>query len=395
MKKLLFVIPTMRVAGAERSLVNLANLLVDKYKVSILLFDGDNGLLVSELSDKINILTLSKSDCAMLLEFRYYFKYLLKEFKIKKAFVRIFSLIRSKLSSKASDKQYVLWSTSKKYIRNIEGEYDIAVGYLEGTTDFFVIDKINAKKKIGWIHSNFALQKRNYKYEYEYYKQFYSLATISDVCKNSFVNIYPDLESKISVIENIFDVDTIIKKSNEYIKEIFHYKDALHIVTVGRLEHVKGPDIAVDACKILKKRGVKLEWHILGDGVMRNQLYAQIEKLELSNMFFLDGVIENPYPYIKKANIIVQPSRCEGKSIALDEAKVLGKPIIVTNYPSAKDQITDGYNGIITAINSEDIANAIEKLWNDKQLMKTISENAETIVGNKEKVLEGFENLIK
>ena len=70
-----------------------------------------------------------------------------------------------------------------------------------------------------------------------------------------------------------------------------------------------------------------------------------IEENQLQDHFILLGMKENPYPYIKEADIYVQPSRFEGKSIAIDEAKILQKPIVVTNFSTAKDQIKNQENG--------------------------------------------------
>ena len=93
----------------------------------------------------------------------------------------------------------------------------------------------------------------------------------------------------------------------------------------------------------------------------------------LENEFKLIGVRKNPYPYIKNSLIFVQPSRYEGKSIVLDEAKILEKPIVVTNYTTVYDSITHGLNGTIVDSNDEKLANAIKYLIENDALRKAYS----------------------
>ena len=85
------------------------------------------------------------------------------------------------------------------------------------------------------------------------------------------------------------------------------------------------------------------------------------------------GKKENPYPYIANCDIYVQPSRYEGKSVTVREAQILGKPVIITNYPTAKSQVKDGVDGIICNINNDSIAEAIYNLAQNKETQIEIS----------------------
>ena len=74
----------------------------------------------------------------------------------------------------------------------------------------------------------------------------------------------------------------------------------------------------------------------------------------------------------------------KGKSIALDEAKILNKPIVVTNFSTAKDQINDGVDGLITEMNSNAVAEGIEQLINDKKLKEILVNNLSQLkLGNR------------
>ncbi len=90
------------------------------------------------------------------------------------------------------------------------------------------------------------------------------------------------------------------------------------------------------------------------------------KKYQLENNFELLGIRENPYPYLKNADIVVQPSRYEGKSMVLDEAKILCKPIVVTNYETVKDQITEN-EGLIVHMDAESLCKGIIKMIDEHE----------------------------
>lgn len=372
MKKIVFVIPTMRMGGAEQSLVSLLNSIdLDKYQVDLLLFER-KGELLEKVPNKVTIREVDVVTRAMILEFRYYFKELVKTGNISAIIARLIMVAHSKLQAKTGKCLFFSWNLSKLFIKPLEEKYDVAIGFLEGATDFYVVDKINAKKKIGWIHSDILKQKRNYKNEGKYYKELDVIPIITRECKHSFIKCYPELSDKVCIIPNISNKKLILEKAKKNIPDAF-YSSNFCIVTVGRLEEAKGIDIAIHAAEILKKKGVQFVWHVFGDGSQREYLQNMIKQKELADIFMLEGTTSNPYKYMRAADAIVQSSRYEGKSIVLDEAKILGKPIIVTDYPSAKDQIIDGETGIIVDINENAIADGIERLIYDETLRNKLA----------------------
>lgn len=395
MKKILFVIPTMRMGGAEQSLVSLLNQLSSrKYQIDLLLFEK-NGELLDRIPKYVRVMESDTVTRAMLLEFRYFFSDLLHGHHYYAAAIRILMLLNSKLEKVFKRPLAFNWNLAKHTVPRRMEEYDIAVGYLEGATDAYVIDKISAKRKIAWIHTDFSLPGRHLNAEKKYYSAYDALITISELCLSHFIDIYPNFARKISVIENITNRDMILRKAEEPIEK--SYQIGPHtLVTVGRLEKVKGIDLALEAAKILHDRGIEFSWHVFGDGAMHETLQKRICELKMENYFFLEGTTSNPYKYMKCAEVVVQPSRNEGKSIVLDEAKILNKPIVVTNYPSAKDQITDGITGLIVEITPNSIADGINRILSDMSLGKELSENCRTeedqteVILNKiSKILEG------
>lgn len=389
MKHILFVIDTLRMGGAEKSLISLLKALdPQRVAVDLYLFEA-GGVLQSEVPDWVHILEADAVTRGMTLELRNYLPEVLRSGHFGAALARIRMTLRSRISKKPG----FSWDLVKKYIPPLEKHYDVAVGYLEGFTDFFVLDKVKADKKIGWIHTDYT-GRRPHNREKQYYSRFDDLATITEVCKSAFEEIFSETKGKMCVIENIVLPEDVIAKAVSAMTDDWNTA-VPQLVTVGRLDHHKGIDIAANAAKILKARGLQFCWHVYGRGAMQSELEQFIRENNLERCFVLEGLRENPYPYMKHAAMIVQPSRKEGKSLVLDEAKILGKAIVVTDYPSVRDQITDRITGLITGMTPEAIADGIEQLIRDPELKRQLERNAAREPNRSIRALEAFYNMIE
>jgi glycosyltransferase involved in cell wall biosynthesis len=236
-----------------------------------------------------------------------------------------------------------------------------------------LVDKVKAKKKIGWIHTNYSSSGLDPKFDENYFSKLNYLVTVSPECKQSLMDNFPKLEPKIKVIHNIVSAKTVQELANETLEDFSFSPNENSIVTVARLSHEKGIDIALNACKEIVQTNPNVKWYVIGEGNERSQLEQFIEQNQLENNFILLGLRANPYPYMKQATIYVQPSRYEGKSIAIDEAKILTKPIVVTGFETAKDQINHLQNGIISGTNAQELAADILKVLNDENLQNNLS----------------------
>lgn len=393
MKKILFVIPTMRMGGAEKSLVNLLNSMdLSEREVDLILFEKDGELLES-IPEEVNVIEADFYTRAMMLEFRFYFKELLKTKNIFAIIARLLIFINSKIQEKTNLKLFFNWNLAKKFIKKQEKVYDIAISYLEGAANYYVMDIVTASRKIAWIHTDISVQNRNFKEEKKYYDAVEKIVTVSEKCRKQFVQCYPEFDNKVLMIENMSNTEMIIKKSEETVPEGFK-QDEFCIVTIGRLETVKGIDIAFQAAQILRNKGINFKWHVFGEGSLRKQLEALIESERMKDLFILEGVTNNPYCYMREADVIVQPSRYEGKSIVLDEAKILGKAIVVTRYPSVTDQIEDGTTGIVVDISPEAVAEGIENVINNPNLKKSIEIACQESESVEDKVLKAVYAII-
>ena len=379
MKKILIVIHDLQIGGAQKGLVNFLNCLdrsgrAAEYEIRLLALTA-SGPLLAEVPTWVKQIKPSRclrwfSSHLSLALFRDYFCW-------RGLFGEAYWIIRKcmKISHKRMSKSQKMWECWKHFIPDDSEEYDVAVSYLDGGTNYYVMDRVNAKKKILWVHSEY--QKQGYVPEYDrhYYEACDGVITISEQCRQCILRAFPQLHEKVHVLENITSYDFVLKQSREDFQTEFPDTDVLKLLSVGRLHEQKGFDLAVEAAALLKKKGVPFIWLVVGEGSERSKLQKMIDEYELHEQFLLIGARDNPYVYMKECTILVQPSRVEGKSIVLDEAKMLCKPIIATNYATVKDAIEHGETGWITDIHSQGIMEAIIRLWKDNGLCEYISSN--------------------
>ncbi len=252
------------------------------------------------------------------------------------------------------------------------GEYDLAISFLQPHN--IVLNKVKAKKKIAWIHTDYSTVHINRELEFPIWAGFDHIVSISRDCTRSFIEAFPSLKDKIIEIENIL--------SNQFVRHQAELLDVteempktgINLLSVGRYCHAKNYDNVPDITRRLVDMGLSdLKWYIIGFGGDEPLIRQRIAESEMENHVILLGKKENPYPYIKVCDIYVQPSRYEGKSVTVREAQVLCKPVIVTSYPTARSQVKNGVDGIIVPQDNQGCANGMADAINNKDVLKSIT----------------------
>lgn len=367
MKKLLFVMMHLKMGGAERSLVNLLNEIDYKeYSVDLLLIKRE-GELIAQLPQSVNIIETPY-------ELRALFSNRIEKIKgIKYFVIRGCSILYSEIYGKIKpgDNCAVRWNEFyDKAIPMLGKEYDVVISYLAGPSMFYVANKVNAKKKIVFIHNDYIASGAiiGKSTDLPYLAKYDLIPTISEQCRDSLVKEFPEMKNKFVVVPNITSTQLIESRSKEFIPE--EYKKCRNILcSIGRLSNQKGFDMAVQAAALLKANNVPFSWFVIGDGEERKKLQEMISQNHLEDSFFLLGIRDNPYPYIKNSDIVVQTSRYEGKSMVLDEAKILAKPIIATDYTTVRDQLSDD-EGMVVEMSPNGIASGIQKMLENKKMQE-------------------------
>jgi glycosyltransferase involved in cell wall biosynthesis len=373
-KKLLFVIESLTCAGAEKSLVSLLNLLdYSRFDVDLQLFSY-GGELERYLPKEVNLLPPLK-----------YFQFLSKTFtqqlcswQLESLTSRLMYSVRLRFLKNASNtaKALELWKSAGHLLHpETEKTYDVAIAYAQSLPTFYVATNISAHKKMSWVNTTFKLSGTLKDKQRPFYEKIDHIVCVSEAALDVFSNVYPDMVHKMSVIWDIVDPHFIQNLSLEPLEKPLPSTDAPILLTVARLNtEQKGFDITMEAARILKEKGVPYRWYILGKGPYRAEMEAFIEQHQLQNQFFLLGTTSNPYPYFRACDVYVQTSRFEGFGLSIAEARLLNKPVVTTEFEAVYNQMIQGGNGLVTAIDPIAVADAIERLLNDKELYDHISD---------------------
>lgn len=389
-KRILFVIDSLTVGGAEKSLVTLLNLLdYSRYEVDLQLFSY-GGTFEQFLPQEVRVLPAFDYDNYLKEPF---LRQLLRPKMLGTRLLYSF-LIRISGSTN-SDRARLYWETIGKRFSMYERRYDVAIGYGQNLPTFFVIDKINAEKKYVWVNCIFHIEGLNRRYQKRFYKTADGIAIVSKEAFNHFAGIYPEFVNKMFVIMDLYDA-AMINRMSELPSDRSIVKDVPIIMTAGRLNKPqKGYDLALEAAKILSDRGVRFRWYAIGDGPYRGEMERFIVENQLQDHFILLGFTANPYSYMCQCDIYVQTSRYEGFGLTIAEARILNRPVVCTNFEACTMQMIDGKNGLITSFDPNDIADAIERLMKDKGLYQDIQNYLKNEKKGNVDEIENFYKLIE
>lgn len=244
-----------------------------------------------------------------------------------------------------------------KYIRPIEGEYDIAIDYhgYGAITTSILANKVTAKYKAVFIHDENMDCLRAAEVDLKEIDEFFS---VSKSCKAIFDSKFPEYKENSSFFPNIIDREQILQKAN-FSCDIVKKPNELTLVTVGRVMKQKGYDFAVKVAHELKKRKVPFRWYCLGEGFLMDEIKSMIREYNLDEEFIMLGRKDNPYPYMKLADIYVQTSYHEGFGLAIAEALILEKMVVSTRLDCVLEQIEHGVNGWVENMDVEAFAQCI------------------------------------
>lgn len=360
-KRILFMIGTLQSGGVSKSIVNLLNTM-DRttYDVHLLLLDRAGDILSQYLPSDVTVHV--NQEIENLHRGLSGVRALLLTGHLWLAFGSLLRMLMSKIS-RAWAGRWLAYLMP----RFTDLTFDLIIDYGGQQQLYYMVDKLNGKKKITFFHNDYSKWPYYYAADRLYYPKVDQILSISQTCVDVLKAYFPDCKDKISVMQNISSPVLITKQANETVDLPIA---PLLLVSLGHIMRRKGTDFSIDAAKILQKKGVEFKWMLVGK-VVEKDLIRRIEQEGLADRFVVLGIRSNPYPYIKAADIYVHPARFEGKSIALDEAKILCKPIVVTNFSTVNDQFEDRVNASICEMNGGALADAIIELAANKELRQS------------------------
>lgn len=366
---LLFAIHYLELGGAERSLIGLLEAL-DYNRVDVDLFVYNHrGGLMKMIPPQVHLLPeiheYAQIERPLSDVFRDgYWRIVLARLKAKRQFARYAKRNHPKDGS-------AIFSFIMKNVVPLlptispTVEYDLAVSFL--TPHNIVMERVRAKKKAAWIHTDYSQIDVDQSLELPAWSSYDKIVSISPDVTRAFLEVFPSLEHKIVEIPNILSPKLVRDRaenmsSEEIAKEMPCEKGVINLLSVGRFSSAKNYDNVPDICRRILHKGLSVRWYIIGYGGDESLIRRKIHESGMKDYVVLLGKKENPYPYMKACDIYVQPSRYEGNAVTVREAQILGKPVVVTEYPTANSQVRDGQDGIIVPLDNEGCARGIAAL---------------------------------
>lgn len=365
-KKLIFITEALWIGGIETALVNLLNRLdYNRFDVTCLV-----------LRDSLDVADRITPQCRLIVSDRQHKVTFPKGYGCK----RLYNIMEE--PQNAAKFRRFIWSALRVVFRaaeakcyasyvkkQLKGEhFDTAVIYSDRAAET-AVRAVSADRFLMFYHH--GAMRREYHDAYGYRKADKVIAVSPALAEKlrAYRSKYAD---KIISVNNIIDIDGVREKGLD-IPTVKFSADCFNIVSCGRLSHAKGMDIAVDACAKLVADGFTgFHWYIVGGGPEESALREQIMRLGLEDCVSLLGMQSNPYPYIRCADLYVQPSRFEAFGLTIREAQALAVPVLSTRTDGSAELISDGETGLLCESNADSIAAAVMRLYNSPKLRESI-----------------------
>ena len=358
-KKILFLNYSLHSGGIEKSLVTVLSLFdYDGYEVDLQLF-ANEGMFFDRVPDRVRVLPPLFPQ-AYRLNIRRAFPALLFGGHPLLAFCRLLVSFAGRKGT-MGERLSKMWRIERRFVRPARGSYDAVIAFMEGQPLYYAVEKTRARVKIGFIHGDYKAMGMVKTFDRPYVKRLDALCTVSESCRTALDEVFPEYSPKFHVIYNIISA-TFLRSMAEKGEGFTDGYNGMRVLSIARLSRQKGLDIAMPAVVNLNRKGLRLKWYIIGVGPEEESLRKQADSLGADGCVVFLGEQSNPYPYLRECDLYLQPSRFEGKPIAVDEAMVLCRPILLTDFSTAADQITSGKNGLIVPMTTQGVQDGLEDL---------------------------------
>ncbi len=350
MKSVLFLMPSLPGAGAEKVLIEiLRHIDYTQYNVSLFL-EYREGVYLQDVPDKVSIIALHGPN-------NLWFQRLHRRLVERGWYAPFHELVYRRM-----------------FLSLLRGKrYDTIISFMEGSAVKFhsyIFDK--GKRNISWVHIDFQQKHwsldffRDAEDERQCYEKMDKIIFVSNDAKTGFDSLFHLSAEKYAVHYNIIDADRIRRLSQMCTAE---QKKRFTICMLGRLNTQKRHDRAISVAKTLKELGYDFELWIIGDGELREKIENQINEAGLQDVVKLKGFINPPYSMLAQADIFLNTSEAEGFSLVVAEAFCLGIPVVSTNVSGPRELLGDSEYGILTSQEEKDIASAVRTMM-DKPLLR-------------------------
>lgn len=389
-KKILFVVPSFRNGGTMSSLKNLLPFISDKgadLHVFAITNLGPNRDYISKyatvLGRSIDKDSINQQNRATLRDV------------LHRVVFNFVKWMKKRLCDIGIDITEMAFKSSVKQLE--KNGYDMVVAFQEGQPTRYVSLFKNIKK-IAWVRCDYSnmLRISGGQPQHELYSNIDQIVCVSEYTKKIFTDLLPETHAKTVAIYNLINTQRIVNGAEEKdnLDKRFDY-DGFRIVSLGRIDPVKRFAMIPQIAKQLVDKGCAFKWYILGGKASDEEyelLSNNILRYNVSDNVVLLGEKNNPYPYIKQANLLVCTSVSEACPNVINEAKILHTPVVSTNFGSAGEFITNGIEGFVEPLDS--IKDRIEMLIHNQSLYYKVKHGLSGFEYNNEGIIQMIINLI-
>lgn len=382
-KNILFVVDNLVMGGITKVLANLLqNLDEEKYCVDLLVLHYYEDMSI-KIPKSVNIIKGNE-----------YFSYvdvsikkILKDKDLKEFFKKL-SLVVSLKSGKIEKK---IKSARKNLLKK---EYDTEIAFSDGFAHIFVANG-DTPNKIAWMHTDISVRndsKRYYGLVKKSLEKMNMSVCVSDRVREVYKEYYSIPDAKIETIHNIINVDEIRDKGSKKL-DIEYSKDVINLISVGRLETQKNYISFIKVHKKLIDDGYKINSYLIGDGLEYEKLSNLVKEEKIENTFKMLGRKDNPFPYVKNADLFVLSSILEGLPTVLYESVILGTPCVSTLVAGAREVLKDEY-GLVVENSDEGLYNGLKRILDDEKLLKKYKSNALMYKSENDDIINKIEKIL-
>lgn len=375
LKRILIFSHAMELGGAEKALLGLLEAFdTSRYKVDLFLM-RHTGELLSYIPDSITLLPEIPQYASLAVPIS-------ETLKKGQLFVAYGRYRGKKKAKKRVEKlglpndndvslQYSHMYTLPYMPKISDRTYDLAISFL--TPHYFVAERVRAKKKIAWIHTDYSTVAIDSEEQYKMWSRYNQIVSISEAVTHSFIRLFPTLAQRVVEIGNMMPMSYLNRMTNAFSADSEMPIDgSIRLLSIGRFCTAKNFDNVPDLCKRIRESGMNVKWYLIGYGTDGTLIRKKIIEAGLQEYVVILGKKTNPYPYIRTCDLYVQPSRYEGKCISVIEAQILHKPVVITNYPTSASQLEDGVDGVIVPMDNEGCAAAIVSILRNPERMESL-----------------------
>ena len=388
MKKIIIVNNNLKVGGVQKSLCNLLWVLDGKYDITLYLFSGA-GAYAGQLPESVKICTcsslfrylgVSQAECAGKLRDR---------------------LTRGVLAGlcRLLGKRAVLWLLLASQ-KGLPGEYDCAISFLHngssrafyGGVNEFVLERIQARKKIAFLHCDYHNCGADHRETLRLYQKFDEIAACSDGCRQAFLEVFPSLADRCRTVANCHRFDEIRRLAAD--APWIYEPGRIPVVSVGRLSREKGLERALLAVRQAIAQGVPVSYHLVGDGNQREALQDLAQRLGIAEYVRFHGEQSNPYRFMTHAALLLVTSYHEAAPMVIDEAYCLGLPVFSVRTTSSEEMITRRGCGWVCENSQAAIDALLPQVLREETALHSMKERLRSLPVSNQTAQEQFFSLV-